>query len=169
MDTLEAIFTRRSIRRFKAGEVSADTITTILRAGMSAPSAGNEQPWHFLVIRDNNKLIQIPKFSPYVRNVEEVEVAILVCGEPELEKYKDFWIQDCCAAIQNMLLAIHALGLGAVWTGAYPMSGRAEGYRALFDIPETVIPLALILIGVPGEKIDEIDRFNPNRVHKGKW
>ena len=169
MDALEAIQTRRSIRKFEPKEVPDELVQTILEAAMSAPSAGNQQPWHFIVIRDKETLRQIPKFSPYASMAPNASLAILVCGDVKLETHKGFWVQDCSAAIQNLLLATHALGLGAVWTAAYPWQDRADGYRKLLGIPENVIPLGLIPIGYPAQKAGRAVRFKKERIHKEKW
>ncbi|MFH1470622.1 MAG: nitroreductase family protein [Candidatus Micrarchaeota archaeon] len=169
MEIMEAIKTRRSVRKFDAKEVSEELITKILEAGMQAPSAGNQQPWHFVVIRDKETLKQIPKFSPYAAMVEHASLAILVCGDTSNERYKGFWVQDCSAAIENMLLAIHGLGLGAVWTAAHPWKDREEGYKKLVGLPEGIVPLALIPIGYPAQNPKSENRFKAERVHKEKW
>jgi len=115
MDAIEAILTRRSIRRFRDEPVSDDLIETLLRAAMAAPSAGNQQPWHFVVIRDRETLDTTSTVHPYATMAAEAALAIVVCGDTTLEMHKGFWVQDCAAAIQNLLLAAHASGLGAVW------------------------------------------------------
>ena len=169
MDAMENILTRRSIRKFIKREVQQELINEIIEAAMSAPSAGNEQPWHFLVINDRGVLDEIPKIHPYANMVKETPVAILVCGDLSLEKYKGFWVQDCSAAIQNLLLAVHAKGLGAVWTGIYPVDDRVQGFRKLFELPEAVIPLALIPIGHPDQKSGRENRYRQERVHLNRW
>lgn len=169
MDALETIRTRRSIRKFKNKKVADELIREILNAGMSAPSAGNEQPWHFIVVKDRSILDEVPKYSPYAGMVKEADFAILVCGDTKLEKYRGFWIQDCSAAVQNILLAAHALGLGAVWTGVYPMMDRAEGFRKHLNIPNDVMPLAFIPVGYPAEEAGAVDRFREERVHYDRW
>lgn len=169
MDTMEAILTRRSIRKFTDWQVSRDLIREVLEAAMSAPSAGNEQPWHFVVIDDRPILDEIPKIHPHTAMVNEAPVAILVCGDLNLEKYKGFWVQDCSAATQNLLLAAHAKGLGAVWTGFYPVEDRVLGMQRLLGLPEHVIPLALVPIGYPAQKAGRQDRYREERVHYNNW
>ena len=169
MDTLEAIRTRRSIRRYKAQAIREAELRTIVAAGMSAPSAGNEQPWHFIVIKDRRLLEAIPRLNPYAAMARDASVAILVCGDLRLERFKGFWVQDCAAATQNMLLAAHALGLGAVWTGIYPLPDRVEGFKKLFNLPEDVIPFALIPLGYPDQAYRSEDRFKPERIHEEVW
>ncbi|MDP1629751.1 MAG: nitroreductase family protein [bacterium] len=166
MDALKTIHTRRSIRKYQKKKIPAELIEKILRAGMAAPSAHNEQPWHFVVVTDKKTLTLASKISPYAAMIEEAPLAILVCGDLNLERgrVKGFWIQDCAAAVQNMLLAAAALGLGAVWTGIYPAENLVGGHRQLFGLPENIIPFALAAFGYPAEKPAEQDRFKPERV-----
>ncbi|MGQ9515504.1 MAG: nitroreductase family protein [Thermoproteota archaeon] len=120
MDALEAILSRRSIRKYDARSIPDSVVEKLLASAMSAPSAGNEQPWHFVVITDRQILKEIPKYHPYSQMLTSTPMAILVCGDPKLERYKGFWVQDCSAATENILIAANAEGLGAVWLGVYP-------------------------------------------------
>lgn len=169
MDAMEAILTRRSIRKYTKQEVPDSIIREVLEAAMCAPSAGNQQPWHFVVIRDRRILDEIPKVHPHSQMVKEAPVAILVCGDLSLEKRKGFWVQDCSAATENLLLAAHAKGLGAVWLGVYPREDRVDGIRKLLDIPEHVIPFSLVPIGYPAEKSFKVNRYDASRVHYDRW
>jgi nitroreductase len=169
MDALTAIFTRRSIRKYTGQPVSEDTVTTLLRAAMSAPSARNEQPWEFVVIRDKNTLKQVVAFHPFATHVPDAQVAIVVLGDTRLEGHPGLWALDCANAAMNILLAAHSMGLGAVWTTLYPYEDRMAGAKKLLHIPDKVIPLAIIPIGHPAEKKGREDRFNPARVHKERW
>lgn len=169
MDALEAILTRRSIRHYTPDGVSEDALETVLRAAMAAPSAKNEQPWHFVVVRERSTLDAIPEFHPYAAMLREANLAVIVCGDLRLEASPGRWAQDCSAAIQNMLLAAHALGLGAVWVAAYPDEERETKLRALLNLPEEVIPLAIVPLGVPGEKKQPADRFDRRRIHLNRW
>jgi len=169
MDTLTAIHTRRSIRRYTDRAVPEETITRLLQAAMAAPSAGNEQPWQFFVITDRAILDAIPKFHPYSAMLKHASVAILVCGDLTREKHRGYWVQDCSAAAQNLLLAATAMGLGAVWTGVHPQEDRVDGMRKLLRLPEQVIPLALIPLGYPAEHPGSADRFDPGRIHRNGW
>jgi nitroreductase len=169
MDAMQAIFSRRSIRKYTAANVSDPVIEEILKAGMSAPSAGNQQPWHFVVLRDRKLLDAVPSFHPHSKMLAEAQAAVLVCGDESLEKHKGYWVQDCSAAVENMLIALQANGLGAVWLGIYPREDRVAGMRKLLNIPERVIPFALISIGYPGEKKGPEDRYDRTRVHRDKW
>lgn len=169
MDALDAIFNRRSIRKYTARPVPEDMIAGLLKAAMAAPSAGNEQAWQFIVIRDRALLDAVPKFHPYSAMLKFASVAVLVCGDLSREKFKGFWVQDCSAATQNILLTATALGLGAVWTALYPMEDRVAGMRKLLGLPEHIIPLALVPVGYPAEHPGPADRFDATRVHKDRW
>ncbi|MBD3363500.1 nitroreductase family protein [Candidatus Dojkabacteria bacterium] len=169
MDTLQTIHTRRSIRKYKDKMVSNEDIEKTLKAAMQAPSAGNGQPWEFIVIRDKELLNQVPEFSKYAQMAKNAPAAILVCGNPGESRYPDLWPQDCSAACQNILLAAWELGLGAVWTASYPWEDRMQGFRKLCDIPEDIIPFALIPVGYPDEEKGKDDRFDPEKVHENKW
>ncbi len=169
MDALTAIRTRRSIRRYTAAPVTEAVVTECLKAAMSAPSAGNQQPWQFIVIRDRALRDAIPTFHPYADMVPHAALAILVCGDLDRERYAGYWVQDCAAATQNLLLAAHAQGLGAVWVGVYPKQERVTRFQALLSLPGRVIPFALVPLGMPGERLGPADRFDPARVHWDRW
>ena len=169
MELLDVIHTRRSIRKYLDKPVPEDMIETILRAAMAAPSAGNQQPWHFVVITDRARLDAIPGFHPYSKMVLQTPVAILVCGDPTGKKWPTFWEQDCAAATQNILLAARDLGLGTVWVGIHPEKDRIEGFRKLFGIPEHVIPFSLVPVGWPAAEFEALDRFRPELVHREEW
>jgi nitroreductase len=169
METIEAILTRRSIRKYTDQVVPDEMVTRLLKAAMAAPSAGNEQAWQFIVIRDRGLLDAIPKFHPYSAMLKYASVGIIICGDLSLEKFKGCWVQDCSAATQNLLLAATATGLGAVWTAVYPMEDRVAGVRQLLNLPDHVIPLSLVPIGYPAEQPAKADRFKAERVHKDRW
>jgi nitroreductase len=169
MDILQTITSRRSIREFTEEPVSDQSITELLQAAMSAPSAGNEQPWHFVVIRDRQILDGIPKYHPYAHPLKETSVAIMVCGDSKLEQWKGCMVQDLSAAAENILIAVQAKGLGAVWLGLYPVEERVEGVRKLLNIPEDVIPLCVIPIGHPAEQKPPANRYDSSRIHHDKW
>jgi nitroreductase len=136
---------------------------------MSAPSANNQQPWQFVVIRDRDILDQIPKYHPYSAMLNEAPVAILVCGDLKSEKHKGYWVQDCSAATQNLLIAAQAKGLGAVWLGVHPREDRVDGTRKLLGLPEHIKPLSLIPIGYKGEEKPPANRYDASKVHHNGW
>ena len=169
MDAMTAIRTRRSVRSYTSEGVGDDLVDEILGAAMSAPSAGNEQPWEFVVIRDRQLLAQAGKINKYAGFAKSAPVAILVCGDLNRDKYGGYWIEDVSAAMQNMLLAAHALGLGAVWTGIYPLEDRVAGFRKLVGAPENIVPMGLAVIGRPKETPAPVDRFQRELVHLNGW
>ena len=169
MDAIEAILTRRSIRKYIKKEISDENIKEFLEAAMSAPSAGNEQPWHFIIIDDPYLLNEIPSFHNHSQMLKDASLAILVCGDLNLDLHKGMWIQDCSAATQNILIAVHAKGLGAVWLGIYPRDDRMTGMKNLCKLPDNIIPFSLISIGYPAEKKPKSDRYNKSRIYNNTW
>ena len=169
MDALHAIRTRRSVRRFEDKAVPEELLRELLAAAMNAPSARNSQPWHFVVIDDRKLLAQAATINPNAWMAAQAPMAILVCGDLDLEKSPGYWMMDCAAAVENLLLAAHALGLGAVWTGIYPRENRIEGFRQLLGIPERVVPHSLVVIGYPAEQVEAVDRYLPERVRRNAW
>lgn len=169
MKTMHAILGRRSIRKYTDQVVTDDTVKEIVKAGMYAPSAGNGQPWEFIVVRNRETLCKITEVHPYSSMLKEAGVAVVICGNLKKEKYKDFWVQDCSAAAQNILLAVHALGLGAVWLGIYPEKDRVNGVKEILQLPEDIIPLAIIPVGYPAEDNKNADRYNESCIHYEQW
>jgi nitroreductase len=169
MELMQAILNRRSVRKYSDAPVADKDIHRMLEAAMMAPSAGNAQPWQFVVIRDRTKLETIPQIHPYAKMAADAPLGIMVCGDLTLEKFEGFWVQDCSAAVQNILLAAHGLGLGAVWTGIYPVQDRVDGFRKLCGLPEKVIPLALLVMGYPAQETKSESRYKAKRVHSDQW
>jgi len=169
METIEAIMTRRSIRKYTDNRVPAEAVEQLLRAGMAAPSAANEQPWHFVVITERKTLVQVPTFHPHSHMLKDAALAILVCDDSGLELTKGRGVLDCSAATQNILLAAHDLGLGAVWVGIYPVEERMNGMRKLLNMPTRIVPISLVSIGYPDERPRMEDRFKIERVHYERW
>ncbi len=169
METLQAIATRRSIRKFLGKPVSSDTVRMLLEAAMFAPSAGNEQPWQFIVLDDRKLLDEVPSICANASMCRQSPLAILVCGDKAFERYPEFWVQDCSAAVENLLLAAHALGLGAVWAGVYPLNDRVEVFRRRLGLPEEITPFALVALGYPNEAPATPKRYNEERVHYNGW
>lgn len=169
METLKAIMTRRSVRSYTNKKVMSSQIKKLLEAGMNAPSARNQQAWQFMVITERATLIEMTKVHPYAQMLNQASCAIVVCGDLKAEISKDYWIQDCSAATQNILLAAHALGLGAVWLGVYPRMDRLKGLQKLLGIPKTVMPLSIISIGYPKVKSKPVKRYSAKKVHLNRW
>jgi nitroreductase len=169
MNGLDTIMTRRSVRSFTDELVSDEQIETLLRAGMAAPSAGNQQPWRFVVVHDRDLLDELSTTSPYASALTDAPVAVVVCADQRIEKHVGFWVQDCSAATQNILLAAHELGLGACWLGYYPVRERTAGLRRVLGLPEEVVPLCVIAVGHPGEAPKRVDRFEASHVRRDRW
>jgi nitroreductase len=169
MELFEAIRTRRSIRRFSDKPITEDLLEQILSAAMMAPSAGNGQPWQFILVTERALLDKIAENHPNAGMSREATAGVVVCGDTSIEKYAGNWPADCAAATQNLLLAVHALGLGGVWTAVHPNEGRCAAFRKLFGLPETVIPLAFVPIGYPAEQRESAGRYKPERVHRNGW
>jgi nitroreductase len=169
MDAIEAILMRRSIRRYTDAPVTDEEVETLLRAAMAAPSAANKQPWHFVVVRDQGQRDAFAEFHPYAGMLREAQVGVLVCGDTELELGDGYWIQDCSAATENLLIAAHAIGLGAVWCGITPRADRVAQTQALFGLPGNVIPLGMICVGHPAEEKGPGERYQAERVHQDRW
>lgn len=166
---MDAILNRKSIRKYKNIKVSDEIVQELLRAGMAAPSAGNEQPWEFIVLRDKEIMKKIAEVHPYSQALLNADVAIVVCGDESKELLKGFWVQDCSAATENILLAAEDKGLGAVWLGVYPVKGRVDAIKRLLNLPDSVIPLSIVPVGYPDEQRGPADRFNKERIHYDRW
>ena len=169
MDALEALMTRRSVRAYTGDPVSHELALKILAAGMQAPSANNQQPWHFVVLRRRDRLDALAQVLPFGKMLVQAPLGIVVCADVERQPRAGYWAQDCAAATQNILLACHALGLGAVWIGVYPRDERVTALHGLLSLPATVTPLCAIAIGWPAERPAPIDRFRPERIHEEQW
>jgi nitroreductase len=168
MEAMEAIMTRRSIRRYTGEEVSPELERKLLGAAMAAPSAHNRQPWHFIVVRDHDTLDKIPEYHRYSKMLKEASLAVVVCGDNEVQT-TEFWAQDCSAATENLLVAANALGLGAVWLGVYPGEELVSKTRELFGIPGHVTPLCVVSVGHPAEEKLPANRYDESKVHREKW
>lgn len=168
---MNSIFTRRSIRKYLNKEVDKSIIEQLLKAAMQAPSAGNQRPWEFIVVRDKDMLNQLGLVSPYAGPVKESDVAIIVLGNLANERviFPECLPQDLAAATQNILLQATELDLGTVWLGVAPVEERMEKVRALFNFPKSIIPFSIISIGYSDNKNNYIDRYEPNKVHYDKY
>ena len=169
MEALQAIFDRRSIRRYKQKEVEEEKILKIIEAGMYAPSAHNRQPWHFLPANDRDLLLKIAERHPYAKMLRTASHAILVCGDLKLESSLGYLAVDCAAATQNMMLAAYALGLGTVWIAVYPREERMQMMSEFFNLPENIVPISLIAVGYADEQKPRPKRYNPEKIRWNKW
>ena len=169
MDVTKAILSRRSIRKYAKEPVPDEDIEALLNAAMHAPSAVNERPWHFVVIKDRKIRDAISRISPTAPMVKYAPVAIAVCADKNLEKIPGLWALDCSAATENILLAATARRLGAVWTAVYPFEDRIEGIKELLNLPANVIPLCVVPVWHPAETPAPVDRFNPSCIHHDTW
>jgi len=170
METLEAIFARRSIRDYTPQAVPDELIQELLAAAMQAPSAGNQQPWHFVLVTERKQLNALAGVLPYGQSLKAAPLGVAVCADLGLEKYPGFWIQDCSAATQNLLLAAQARGLGAVWLGVYPIEERVAGVQQVLGLPGQVVPLCVVALGYPVAKPQPpARRYDQTRLHHNHW
>lgn len=166
---MNSVMSRRSIRKYTDKKISDETVKELLKAAMAAPSAGNQQPWEFIVLRDKEVMSKIIEVHKYATMLKEAEVAIVVCGDEAKEKFKGYWVQDCSAATENILIEAQELGLGGVWLGVYPMEDRVEALKEILNIPSSVTPLSIVSLGYPGEEKEPADRYDETRIHFDRW
>ncbi|MBN1416248.1 MAG: nitroreductase family protein [Bacteroidales bacterium] len=169
MNAIEAILNRRSIRKYAGKKVTDEQVHLLLKAAMYAPSAVNKQPWHFIVFRDAGIRKKIVEFHPNAAMIPGADLVILVCYDEYLQHDAGYGPVDCSAATQNILLAAHAIGLGAVWVGIYPRQNRIEATHSLFSLPANIRPFSMISLGYPAEEKSFPDRFKKERIHLEKW
>ncbi len=161
---MESIFHRTSIRKYTKQTVEQEKVTEILKAAMAAPSAGNQQPWEFYVVRENAKLQQLAVTSPYAGCTAKAPMAFVVCYRKNCQMPEYAQI-DVSASIENMLLKIDELGLGAVWLGIAPLKERMNAVKDVLKLPEELEAFAIIPCGYPAEEKVQQDRFEENRIH----
>jgi nitroreductase len=166
---MDTVLSRMNIRGFSEEAVCQESVRSLLQAAMAAHSEGDERPWHFVVVEDSTMREQMADIHPYAHMVPQAPVVILVCGDLTLQKHSGFWVQDCAAATENILIEAQSLGLGAVWLGIYPVEGRVQSFRKLLALPPHVIPFALTPVGHPAERNGLNCRFDESRVHFGRW
>jgi nitroreductase len=168
-DVIEAILNRRSIRKYSGKNIPDDQLELLLKAAMYAPSAVNKQPWHFIIFRDAEIRKKIVEYHPNAAMLPGADAGILVCYDENLQHDVGYGPVDCSAATQNILLAAHAMGLGAVWVGIYPRQNRIEATHRLFSLPQNIQPFSMISLGYPAEKKPFPERFKKERIHYEKW
>jgi nitroreductase len=169
MEVQEALLSRRSIRKYKEQKISKDDIDKILKAAMYAPSAMNLQAWHFIVIDDIAVLIETIKSIPYAEMLRQSASAILVCGDSSVEKNESWLLQNCSAAIQNILLSAHGLGIGSCWIAIHGMDDVYKNIKNQFGLPENIVPVSLISLGNPDEEVKTEERFKEEKIHYNHW
>lgn len=171
MNTLQALHTRRSIRKYLSRPVEEEKVKLILESAMLAPSARNTQPWHFIVVNERQILNDIATFHPHAKMLFEAPLAIVVCADINLVSpdYPEFWIIDCAAAIENMLVAATELELGSIWLGVHPRPDRRQSVIDYFKLPDNIQPHSIIGFGYTDLQFTKADRFQPERIHLNKW
>lgn len=172
MELYEGLLTRRSIRKYNPDKtLTKDEILSLIRAASYAPSAHNKQPWHFLVLQDKEVLRTLRLIQPWTSFAKDAACVVVVCADMEetFNRPKEGWNYaeiDGALAAENLLLACHAKGLGACFCGAAPMPLVIENLRKKFNMPETMLPVAIVVIGYPEEEPKQPeDRLNPDKVH----
>lgn len=168
---LDFILGRRSIRIYSPGEVDDEVVTRLLEAAMAAPSAMTKDPWRFVVVRDRQMLAKLATLHPGAAMLSAAAMAIVVCGDLDVafERQLSYLLQDCSVAIENLLLAAHAYGLGACWVGIHPVEPLIQRVKELLSLPASFIPVAAISLGQPGEAPPPRTRFNADYVRHEKW
>ena len=165
-ERLNIIFARRSIRAYSGEPVSEADVESLLQAGMAAPSASNRKPWHFVVVTDKPLLKALADAHPFGKMIAHAEVGIAVCGDPATSEW---WVQDCSAATENILVAVAGLGLGGVWLGCHGRPEREQAVRDVLGIPREVGVLSLLSIGYPGEDKEARTQYDTSRIHRNRW
>ncbi len=170
MDLMQGILTRRSVRSYRAQEkISKQELTDLLKAAMQAPSAMNKQPWSFVVIDKPDVLDKIQSIHPYAAFAKEAGTAIVICAN-RADSYEAYWKVDPLLAGQNVLLAAHGMGLGACWCGVYPDETRMLTFAKLLNLPENILPMALITVGIPAHPVGApAERYDSKKVHFNQW
>jgi nitroreductase len=170
-ERLGIFFGRRSIRVYKPGVVSEEAVQKLLEAAMAAPSAVAKDPWRFVVVRDPRTIERLAGVLTNGEMLLTAGLGIVVCGDMEAvhDRQLSYLLQDCAAAIENLLLCAHVLGLGACWLGVHPREQRIASLKEILELPEKILPVACVAVGHPGETKGPRTRFNPSLVHKNKW
>lgn len=169
--TIQDILARRSVRKFTDGAVTDAQVQGLLDAAMAAPSAMHCDPWHFIVIRSQEMRDQLADALPYGQMLRQAPLGIIVCGDMKATHRNEYayMLHDTSAAIQNLLLAAHAQGLGAVWLGIQPNEDRIAAVTQTFGLPDGIVPVSAIAIGVPAEFPEPRTRFDAAKVHAERW
>jgi nitroreductase len=170
-DKLNFIFGRRSVRVYSPGAIDDSTVTKLLQAAMAAPSAMTKDPWRFVIVRNSDTLSKMTAALPGGKMLATASLAIVVCGDLDaaFERQISYLLQDCSACIENLLLGAHVMNLGACWVGVHPAEESIRQLRAILSLPASVVPVAAIAIGHPGEQLESRTRYEQRYVHSEKW
>ena len=179
---IDVIMSRKSVRSYTQEAIPAEKVEVLLKAAMAAPTAMNVQPWRFVVVTDKAKIAEVFGQGPRSGMFTTAGAVIVVCGQttqmrkpfgqpdaPETEQPNIFWYEDCSAATENILLAAHAIGLGAVWTAGYPAQERIAPIAEALGLPQNIVPLCIIPVGVPAENPEPKDKWKPENIHWEQW
>lgn len=170
---MSIIFERTSVRKYTSEPVSKEQIELLLKAGMAAPSARNLQPWEFIVIQNQDTLNKIAQIGQNAHMLSEAPLAIVVCADTNKDFYPtqniNFWVQDCSAVTQNIMLQAVELGLGSVWIGTYPKEVMVKPVSEMLGLPENIIPFSIISIGYPADEVQPKNKFDKNKIHLENW
>lgn len=172
MEAMDCILSRTSIRNFSDSPVPPGEVKKLLAAGMAAPSAVNMQPWMFVVVDKRELLDALAEKLPYAKMLKDAPLAIIVCGDLRKtldQREREYWVEDCSAAAQNILLAAHALRMGAVWTAVHPVNSRIDSVQSLLNMPEYLVPLNVIPVGYPTENSEPKQKWDPSKIHWNAW
>lgn len=169
MNVIETICNRRSIRTFTEKPIASDTMKNLLTAAMYAPSAGNQRPWEFITITEYDTKRELKAALPNGGMLPQCDTAIAVCADLRKEVYPGFWVQDCSAAVQNILLSATSLGLGSVWLGVHPMEEWSAKVGDILNLPEKVKPFGIVALGYSSQEVTRPERFDDRLIHSEKW
>lgn len=168
---IDNIFNRKSVRDFTDEKIDRKDLEIIIKAGMSAPSAINLQPWEFIVFDDEDILEYMIDLHEYSKMFKTATAGIVICGNMDrtVDNFRELWVQDCSASCENMLLAIESLNLGGVWLGIYPIEERIDKLIKYFNLPENIVPFAVIALGYPSKEFNAQDKWDESKLHWNKW
>lgn len=169
MDVYDAIHNRRSVRQYADAPVTDSQVERLLRAAMAAPSAGNGRPWRFVVVRDPDTLARLAVATPYAAPIGRSPVGIVVLADTDAEKFAGRWPLDCSAAVQNLMLAAYAQGLGSCWLGVYPDPEREAEVAQIIGASDGVAVMCMVSVGVPAAAGAPVDRYRTDWVHTERW
>lgn len=169
MEVMSAILTRRSIRKFTGVPVTKEELETVLRAGFQGPSAHNLRPMYFVVVNEKEQLEALAAAHRYAKMLPQAGCGVIVCGDINRQSMEGFLVEDCSAAIENMLLAAHSINLGAVWCGLYPVEELTTEFTRLLKLPENMIPVGMVVLGNKLEDAAPFNRYDEAKIHYNVW